>query len=228
MDWWPESLLARSTHLVRYHEHGRVRFASCGWPGAVGVVTGYSARGFAVALNAVTGSEPADPSGYPVLLLLRRALEDCGGFNDALQLLAETRTPVGALFTLVGTENRQRVVIERSPTRQALRWATGDEPLLATNDYRLLSEPPAATSQHTAPGAEGLAESACSRFDALRGFCADVPAGDAVTDEHLLYFLSDPAVLQSITAQHVIVRPRKRKIRAFVPRRLLQPATAGR
>jgi hypothetical protein len=49
------------------------------------------------------------------------------------------------------------------------------------------------------------------------------PASDAM----LLCVLSDPGVIQDITAQHVLIRPREREIRMFVPRRLVDPTGAG-
>ena len=68
MDWWPEDLLAQASYLVCYHRNGVTQFVNAGWPGAVGVVTGMSHRGFAVALNAVSCPEPLAKTGYPVLL----------------------------------------------------------------------------------------------------------------------------------------------------------------
>ena len=141
MDWWPEDVLARASCVVRFERQGEMQFCTAGWPGAVGVVTGLSARGFAVALNAVMGPERFSRIGYPVLLHLRRVVEDARDFADALRMLARQRLIAPALFTLVGTANDERVVIERSPRRHALRWAEGDAPLVATNDYRTLFRP---------------------------------------------------------------------------------------
>src|SRR5207237_1931878 len=118
-DWWPEDLLAQSSYLVRCSRRGEFAFANAGWPGAIGVVTGLSARGFAVVLNAVIGPEGIRKTGYPVLLHLRRVLEDARDFDDALRLLSEQTLAAPALFTLAGRDNAQRVVLERTPTRHA-------------------------------------------------------------------------------------------------------------
>src|SRR6185436_13361526 len=116
------------------HRNGDFQFANAGWPGAAGVVTGMSARGFAVVLNAVIGPEGHSRLGYPVLLHLRRVLEDAPDFDTARRWLCDQRLTVSALFTLVGRENDQRVVIERTPTRHAERWSCGNQPLITTND----------------------------------------------------------------------------------------------
>lgn len=214
MDWWPEELLAQASYQLRFHRAGTFEFASAGWPGATGVVTGLSARGFAVALNAVIGPERFSRLGYPVLLHLRRVLEDATDFDSARLALCQQRLMVSALFTLVGTDNRQRVVIERSPTRFAERWPEGMEPLIATNDYRKLHAP------QTHVGTE-IYETTCRRYDALCRFFSS-HRGDRDADNNaLLYALTDGSVIQSITAQHILLRPRECQMRVFVPRRLL-------
>src|SRR5262249_37922713 len=109
MDWWPEDLLAQASYLVRYHRNGVLQYANAGWPGAIGVGTGLSGRGFALVLNAVSGTEGVRKTGYPVLLHLRRVLEDARDFDEALRLLTEQRLAAPALLTLVGRENEQRV-----------------------------------------------------------------------------------------------------------------------
>lgn len=237
MDWWPEDLLARASWLIRYFGQEQLQFVAAGWPGGVGVVTGMSRRGFALVLNAVLCPERRFITGYPVLLFLRRVLQEAPSFDAALHRLVRQRLTSPALITLVGTENHQRVVIERTPTRHALRWGRGDEPLLATNHYLCLGSSHSggreageqhvsrAFPHHHAPG-EGpepwqLEQTACSRYDALCQALSGWSASDSARDERLLYLLSDPAVIQDITAQHIIMRPRQQQIRLFVPRRLL-------
>jgi Acyl-coenzyme A:6-aminopenicillanic acid acyl-transferase len=222
MDWWPEAILAQTSCLIRYFRGNKFQFANAGWPGAIGVVTGLSARGFAVVLNAVTCTEGIRKTGYPVLLHLRRVLQDARDFDHALHMLSRQTLTASALFTLVGTDNRQRVVIERTPTRHAQRWPQGDEPLLATNDYRLLDESQAGK-------ANILYQTACGRYDALCRYFAGHSPNQRVDDAHLLYVLSDDSVMQGITAQHIVMRPRTGEIQLFVPRRLLEdPSLTGR
>ena len=215
MDWWPEDLLAQASYLLQVQRDGEPLFSNAGWPGAIGVVSGQSARGFALVLNAVLGPERSSKLGYPVLLHLRRVLEDARDFDEALRMLTEQHLAVGGLVTLVGSDNRQRVVIERTPKRHALRWPNGDEPLFATNDYRLLFQPETHDELETC-------RTTCSRYDALQEFFANHRPDRDVDDAELLYILSDPRVLQGITAQHIIFRPREQTARLFVPRRLVE------
>jgi hypothetical protein len=220
MDWWAEDVLARTSYLLRYFQKGALHFASAGWPGSIGVVSGLSGRGFAVVLNAVPSPEGIRKTGYPVLLHLRRVIEDAADFEAALAMLARQRLTAAALFTLVGSRNEQRVVIERTPTRHALRWASRDEPLIATNDYRLLFKP------ESHQGTQNY-ETTCSRYDALCRFFENHHGSKEVEDATLLYILSDPSVMQDITAQHIIMRPRQGTIRLYVPRRLVEENGLG-
>jgi hypothetical protein len=215
MDWWPEDLLARASYLIRCSRAGALRFAHAGFPGAIGVVTGLSARGFAVVLNAVICTEGRRWLGYPVLLHLRRVMEDAADFDDALRMLTRQRLAAPALFTLAGSRNEQRVVVERTPRRYALRRPRGEQPLLATNDYRVLTD-----AQGQAPG-DVLLRTACPRYERLAQLVAKHRPDQEITDAALLYALSDAAAIQDITAQHVIMRPQTGQMRLFVPRRLL-------
>jgi hypothetical protein len=220
MDWWPEEPLARASYLIRCCEGSDWRFSSAGFLGAVGVVTGLSSRGFAVILNAVTSPDPVCKTGYPVLLFLRRVLEDAAGFEEALGMLSKQRLTTSALFTLVGSKAEQRVVIERAPRRHALRWGQPGEPLITTNDYRLLDQPPEGD-------AWDLELTSCSRYARLCHLAGRHPAGGPVADEELLYWLTDDQVRQEITAQHVIIRPAHGEMRLFVPRRLVSRPETG-
>ncbi len=215
LDWWPQDVLAQTSLLIRYFTEGRMVYANAGWPGTIGVVSGASGRGFAVALNAVMGPEGTDKAGYPVLLHIRRVLEDAEDFDSAVEMLSTTRLAAPCLLTVVGTQNDQRVVIERSPRKHARRWGEPGRPLAATNDYRLLF-----TS--AADSGEKLYQTSSSRYEALCGLFADHTADQEVDDTVLLRALTDPAVMQDITAQHVIMRPYSHEIRMFVPRRLVE------
>jgi hypothetical protein len=210
MDWWPEGPLARASYLIRCTDGADWKFTSAGFPGATGVVSGLSSRGFAVILNAVTSPDPVCKTGYPVLLHLRRVVEDAADFNDAVAMLSKQRLTTSALFTLAGTTNDQRVVIERAPKRFALRWGEADKPLLTTNHYRHMDHA-------VARDAWDLERTSCGRYDRLWHLASSRSAGESPTEEELLYWLSDEQVRQEITAQHVLIRPARGEMRLFVP-----------
>ncbi len=218
MDWWPEALLAESSYLLRCKKGDEPAYCNGGWLGAIGMVTGMSARGFAVILNAASGLEGVDIRGYPVLLHVRRVVEDAEGFDQALEMLSNQHLSAPGLFTLVGSENHQRVVIERTPRRHALRWGETDRPLITTNDYRVLFK----ESGEAFGGSGVLYETACGRYEALLEEYGGWSATSSVNDERLLTSLAHPRVVQEITAQHVLIRPRVRQMNLYVPARLLR------
>src|SRR5262245_33058981 len=214
VDWWPEGPLAKASYVVRCLEDGVWKFSSAGFPGAVGVVTGLSSRGFAVILNAVISPDPVCKTGYPVMLHLRRVMEDADDFADALAMLSRQRLTTSGLFTLVGKKNEERVVVERTPKRHILRWGRPGEPLLTTNDYRLLDQRPGDDTW-------SLGQTSCGRYDRLWYVATRRPADQPLTDDELLYWLSDDEVRQEITAQHVLIRPAHGEMKLFVPRYLV-------
>lgn len=239
MDWWPERKLAAASCLLRFMRDGELAYAIAGWPGSVGVVTGLSGRGFAVVLNAVTSREGWTRTGYPVLLYIRKVLEEAEGFDQAVDLMTHKRLMVGALLTVAGTRNDQRVVIERSPTRAALRWGQDGQPLIATNHYRELEQSNEATDQpplrSPARSAEPLTphpqldpqqDPPPSRYDSLMELSRQVIHSGRFDSLPLLYALTDPGVLQTITAQHVILQPSTQRIELYVPTRLLAAEAA--
>jgi predicted choloylglycine hydrolase len=213
MDWAPEGPLARASVRIDCFRRGELQHRTANWPGGIGVVTGLSARGFAVALNAVFHPTGPDRLGYPVLFFLRQVLEDARDFDDALERVRTQRLAIAGLFTLVGRENSQRVVVERSPREAALRWARGDQPLVATNHYQAME----VDRGPLAFGLTGTSADRCASLTVLVGDCKGV----VPTDERLLFALTDGRVIQSITAQHVIARPASNALRVFVPTRLL-------
>lgn len=115
-----------------YHPDGKYPFASVGWAGLIGVVTGINARGIFVALDPTRTDDPLEP-GSPLPLVLRQVLEEADTLDQALEILqnAAIRTS-GAV--LVGDGRQRRAVVvelsrdkeERKPRGedQALVWAT--------------------------------------------------------------------------------------------------------
>ena len=219
MDWWPEQKLAAASCLFRYERGGEFAFAIAGWPGSIGAVTGMSGRGFAVVLNAVLSAEGHCKSGYPVLLALRRVLEDAAGFDEAVKLLTTARLFMSGLLTVVGVTNDQRVCIERTPTRAECRWADGDGAVVTTNHYVALS----ALDRRHSDSAESLFASACSRYENLRHLVAVIPRERCGDSDELLTALTHESVRQQITAQHVIMQPATQRIEVYAPRALVDP-----
>jgi len=219
MDWLPEDKLAAASCTLGMERDGELQYALAGWPGAMGAVTGLSGRGFAIVLNAVLAEEKPRKTGYPVLLFLRKVLQDATDFDHAVKMLSGKTLVMSGLFTVVGTDNDQRVCIERTPTRAQLRWADGDEPLVTTNTYIAFDD---VGKDTRGTDSEEFFDCTCSRYEnllRLAGAIGPEMRGDSAT---LLTALVDENVRQSITAQHVIMQPRTNRIELYVPSELLE------
>lgn len=187
MDWFPEARVARASCLV-----SEAFGVNAGFVGMIGVVTAMSKNGFAVALNAAFGG--SDPTGYPLLLFLRQVCDTAADFAEAVGMAERERLAAGGIITVVGVTNDERAVVERTPTKAAVRSPRGDDPLFATNHYRSLSAP------HS-----------CPRYDHMAANAGRPP----------LEVLTHPEVLQTITAQHVQLCPATMAAEMSVPSHLL-------
>lgn len=223
MDWSPAGPLARASLLteMRYDDGSGgtpLTVWNAGWPGGIGTVTGQSSRGFALALNAVSVAGTPDLLGCPVLLCLRRVLTVARDFADAVVRIRRERLVCGAIVTVVGRENSERVVVERTPRRSGVIWGEGTEPLVATNHLRVLDADTGAEAADV-----GVIGNSRGRLEALYDA---VPRGE-ISDGGCLYALTEPNVVQGCTAQHVICRPTEGTVRLTVPRALLARGVSG-
>ncbi|QDU55412.1 C45 family autoproteolytic acyltransferase/hydolase [Aeoliella mucimassa] len=212
MDWWPERPLARHSYVFRELDGPMARTTVAGWPGAIGLVTGMSQHGFALAMNAVGDGTGLNKTGYPVMLHLRRVIDDCRSFDQAVERVAQQSLAAPCLVTIVGTENHQRVCVERTPTTCCIRRAEGDDPLLTTNHYQ-------ADEDDLELDAGSLGSTSCGRLAAMQQL---LPTDcRAMPDDELLYVLSDSQVRLGITAQHIVMRPRENRMQLCVPTSLV-------
>lgn len=220
MDWWPEDKLAAASCTLGMERGGKLQYALAGWPGAMGAVTGLSGRGFAIVLNAVLSEEKPRKTGYPVLLFLRKVLQNATNFDHAVRMLSGRKLIMSGLFTVVGTANDQRVCIERTPTRAKLRQADDDGPLVTTNRYIAFDDAGRDTKE---TDSEDFFDCTCSRYENLLRLAGAIGPDMRGDSAALLTALTDETVRQEITAQHVIMQPRTNRIELYVPSQLLEP-----
>ncbi|ACY15975.1 carcinine hydrolase/isopenicillin-N N-acyltransferase family protein [Haliangium ochraceum] len=105
---------------------GVIPFASVGWPGLVGVLTGVNAEGIAVFVHpAYAAAEDSVAAAQPAALLARDILENTRTLDEALAVFEHAET-LGALsFLLVDGRARRFAVVERSRGRTAVRKGEG-------------------------------------------------------------------------------------------------------
>jgi hypothetical protein len=97
--------------LVR--EPGRIPFASVGWPGFVGVVSGMNREGVAMVVHGGRGSTPR-AEGIPVVFSLREALATARSTEEAVKILASHEVMVSHIV-IVTDASGDTAVVERAP-----------------------------------------------------------------------------------------------------------------
>jgi hypothetical protein len=97
---------------------GKLAYASVGWPGHAGVVTGINSQGIAVFVDpARTGDVRATRSARPVALLARSVLEDCKTLDEAVKLIEATPTLGAAVIVIVDGSTGKWLIVERTPSK---------------------------------------------------------------------------------------------------------------
>lgn len=97
---------------------GKLAFASVGWPGHVGVVTGVNAEGIAVMVSpARTANVRPTRSARPVAMLARTILEEAKTLDEAVKLAETTATLGAAMLVIVDGTSGKWVVVERTPVK---------------------------------------------------------------------------------------------------------------
>lgn len=171
---------------------GGTRYSLVGWPGFIGCFSGVAPGRFAVTLNAVL-SDDAPQVAEPVVFLLRRALDEAADWKAALRLLRDTPIASDCLLLLTGVRAGELVVIERTPTRAAVREASGGF-VHVTNDYRALRSGPDLAGP--------LGGTSCARANRLAALLQEGRVKDV---DSAFLALADARVKMDLTVQHMVL-----------------------
>jgi hypothetical protein len=102
-----------------YHPTGRRPFASVGFPGLLGVLSGMNDAGLCLSVLEVFQSRlftrRLDPWGVPYWLCFRRVLEECSTIEEAHALLRKMRRTT--VFNLALADRARTAVLEATPRR---------------------------------------------------------------------------------------------------------------
>lgn len=128
------NLAEDQTVLLVYHPAGRNAFATVGWPGLIGVLSGMNEHGLTLA-NMEVKRDRRLPSAMPYTLLYRTVLENCRTVDEAIALLEKTpRQTANNLMLMDATGNR--AVAEITPDKVTVRRGEPGRALLSTNNQR--------------------------------------------------------------------------------------------
>lgn len=112
-DWIMEGGLQNNAALILYEPEGYRPFASAGYLGNVGVLSGMNLDKIAIGqIGAI--SKDSDWSGIPMMMLLRRVLEEAGNIDDAANIVNTADRTVGYNFVFADGKAGEGVALETS------------------------------------------------------------------------------------------------------------------
>lgn len=137
LDYPTLGFLHEHTLVTVYKPNGKHAFASIGFPGFVGCLSGMNDAGLCVAVleiySANDGSKSFDPEGTPYAMCYRRVLEECATVAEAEKLLRSMKRTTRNSLAVCDRESA--AIFEITPKSLVVRKS--DEGLaLATNHFR--------------------------------------------------------------------------------------------
>jgi predicted choloylglycine hydrolase len=127
------------TLVTVYRPAGRLAFASVGFPGLLGALSGMNEAGLSLAVLEVFQSRlftrRADWGGTPYALCFRALLEECRTIDEARRRLEKMRRTT--IFNLAVADRQRVAVFEATPRRVRERPADADGSSVCTNHFTL-------------------------------------------------------------------------------------------
>lgn len=151
-DFYVGDKFARNKQVAFYEPSEGYRFASVGWPGMIGVLSGMNETGLTVTINAAKSDMPT-ASATPISLLTREILQYASTIDEAYAIARKRRTFVSESILIGSAKDGRAAIIEKSPENIALYNGNGDEQLICTNHYQ------SATYAHDKRNRENIATS---------------------------------------------------------------------
>jgi tetratricopeptide (TPR) repeat protein len=134
-DFEGPEIFDREKAVIFFKPTGKIPFASVAWTGMAGVVTGLSAEGIFVSINAAR-SDDKGQDGMPVELLVREILENAHSIDDAIAWVKKTPVMVPDFYLVGDGKTGEAAVLERTPKRLEVRRvgpSRGADSIILTN-----------------------------------------------------------------------------------------------
>jgi predicted choloylglycine hydrolase len=110
------------------------RFATVGWAGMCGVLSGMNEKGLTVTINAAKSAIPAT-SAMPVSLLAREILQYAATIDEACAIAAGRKIFVSESFLIGSQADNRAAIIEKTPDAQVLYAPPGDR-IICVNHFQ--------------------------------------------------------------------------------------------
>lgn len=125
------------TKLISFYEPSEgYAFASVGWPGMVGVLSGMNEAGLTVTINAAKSAVPLE-SATPISILTRTILQYASTIREAFTIARKYKTFVSESILIGSAKDGYAAIIEKSPEKTVLFERTGRSgQLICTNHFQ--------------------------------------------------------------------------------------------
>ncbi len=137
LDFFSLGSLHQYAMVIVYPAASKYAFASIGFPGFLGCLSGMNEAGLALAVheadNPPKSTPRFDPEGTPYALVCRRVMEECASVDDAVQLFRSARHTTAVIVVLC--DPRGHAIVEITPKQVAVR-READGLALCTNHFR--------------------------------------------------------------------------------------------
>lgn len=110
------------------------RYASVGWAGMVGVLSGMNERGLTVTINAAKGAIPTSAK-TPISILTRKILQYASTIDEAYDIALKRETFVNESILIGSQADGCAAIIEKTPNTTAIYRPNGEQ-ILCTNHYQ--------------------------------------------------------------------------------------------
>jgi predicted choloylglycine hydrolase len=183
LDFWSLNVADKySTVFIVHPTDGRYAYASIGWPGMIGVLSGMNQYGLCLA-NMEVPRAVRLPTAMPYTLLYRTVLERCRTVAEAVDFLQKTPRQTANNLMLMDAQGN-RAVVELTPEAVHVRYGAPGAALISTNHQR--------DQDVDTPGR-------CDRYDYLHDTArADFGSIDQNTMQQMLAHVGSRHTLQSM------------------------------
>lgn len=133
-DFYMGDKFARNKLVSFYLPEQGYKFASVGWPGMIGVLSGMNETGLTVTINAAKSTMPT-ASATPISILTREILQYASTIEEAYAIAQKRNTFVSESILIGSARDGKAAIIEKSPEKTALFTGSSDQ-IVCTNHYQ--------------------------------------------------------------------------------------------
>jgi len=133
-DFYVSDAFAHNKIISFVEPQNGFKYASIGWPGMLGVVSGMNEKGLAVTINAAKSSIPLKAK-LPISLVVKEILQYAETIDEAIAIAQQKQVFVSESILVASAADNNSVIIELSPKKMGV-FQSDEELLICTNHFQ--------------------------------------------------------------------------------------------